>query len=93
MKITEKQLKKIISESVNRVISEEMAAQQAPVQKTVTSQLLETAWYGLQDMRAALNQLYNKGAVQIDVLRDKQVNAAYIKMQNSLAKLGQIIKK
>ena len=93
MKITEKQLKKIISESVNRVISEEMAAQQAPVQKTVTRQLLETAWYGLQDMRGALVQLYNKGVIQTDVLRDKQVDAAYIKMQNSLAELGQIIKK
>lgn len=92
MKITEKQLKKIISESVNRVISEEMAVQQAPAQKQSPRQLLETAWYGLQDMRGALVQLYNKGVIQTSVLRDKQVDAAYIKMQNSLAALGQIIK-
>ena len=89
MKITEKQLKKIISESVNMVIAEEMAAQQAPAQSP--RQLLETAWSGLVDLKGAIVQLSNNGTIP-NILRNEQVNAAYIKMQNSLTALARLIK-
>ena len=91
MKITEKQLKKIISESVKKVIAEEMAAPQAPAQSQSPRQLLEAAWRGLIDMRGAIVQLHNNGVIP-DILRDEQVNAAYIKMQNSLTTLANFIK-
>lgn len=91
MKITEKQLKKIISESVKKVIAEEMVAQQAPAQTQSPRQLLETAWSGLVDLKGAIVQLSNNGGIP-NILRNEQVNAAYMKMQNSLTALARLIK-
>lgn len=105
MKITETQLKRIIGESVKKVIAEEMsmandgASQVANanvgVQQNTNAQikqLAQQAWTGMREWYGAINQLYNQNVIPIN-MGDKRLNKPYLEIQNALAQLATLLSK